>query len=140
MKTGSWFTTKTALGRVGISLGTPRGMPGGYRLFKALAPTKDMLSMSDAQYEPRFVEILQQLNPQATWDKLHEMAGGHDPVILCFEKPGEVCHRRWVAKWFEATLGHVVPEYGFDGPLCQMTPAGELAFTRAFGSRTIRAE
>ena len=35
MKTGSWYTTRGLPGRVGISVGTPRGMPAGYRLYRA---------------------------------------------------------------------------------------------------------
>ncbi len=31
-------------------------------------------------------------------------------VLLCFEKSGEFCHRRLVAKWLEQRLGIVVPE------------------------------
>lgn len=35
---------------------------------------------------------------------------GPDVVLLCYEKPGQFCHRRLVAEWFEQELGLVVPE------------------------------
>lgn len=115
MKTASWFTVGAALGRIGISRGTPRNVFGGYRLFKALAPHGHMLRMERAEYEVEFQKILGALDPQQTWDRLHELAGDAEPVLLCFEKPPFTatnwCHRRMVAEWFEKTLGHEVPEY-----------------------------
>ncbi|MBW7996799.1 MAG: DUF488 domain-containing protein [Candidatus Glassbacteria bacterium] len=43
------------------------------------------------------------------------MAGGFEPVLLCFEKPpfgdDNWCHRRMVAEWLSDTLGIEVPEY-----------------------------
>jgi hypothetical protein len=88
-------------------------------MFKALAPTREMLN---ANYQPaEFVErILDPLDPQKVWDQLHELAGGGEPVLLCFERPPfskkNWCHRRLVAAFFEERLGVKVPEIGYDGP------------------------
>jgi hypothetical protein len=113
MKTASWMTYRGE-GRVGISLGSPRGQPAGYRLFRPLAPTRAMLHMPRAEYEPLYAEILAALDPRATWDRLHELAGGAEPVLLCFEKPPFTatnwCHRRLAAAWLERELGVQVPE------------------------------
>ena len=113
MKTGSWMTYK-GLGRVGISLGAPRGQPAGFRLYRTLAPTRDMLHMAKDEYVPRYAEILAKLDPKKTWDEIHALAGGAEPVILCFERPPftvtNFCHRRLVADWFERELGQLVPE------------------------------
>lgn len=58
-------------------------------------------------YTARFKdEVLSELDPQETFDSL-----GEDAILLCYEKPGEFCHRRIVAEWFETELGIVVPEY-----------------------------
>lgn len=117
MKTASHYTFSGA-GRISISIGYPRGAPAGYKIFKALAPTRDLLKVQDqAKYEARYrAEILGKLDPQGTWDTLHGLAGGAEPVIQCFEKPpfhrDNWCHRRMVAAWFKETLGHDVPELG----------------------------
>jgi hypothetical protein len=47
------------------------------------------------------------LDPRELYEAL-----GEEAVLLCWEKPGEGCHRRLVAEWFEASLGVVVPEWG----------------------------
>jgi hypothetical protein len=86
-------------------------MPAGFRLFKALSPRREMLSMTDEEYRPLYEEILAGLDPQATWDRLHELAGGAEPIILCHEADRTGCHRLIVARWFERELGDVVDEW-----------------------------
>jgi hypothetical protein len=75
--------------------------------------------MSRPVYEREYFTQLGELSPRRVWDDLVRLAGGAEPVILCFEKPpfneGNWCHRRMVAQWFEATLGEKVPELNFDG-------------------------
>jgi hypothetical protein len=115
MKTGSWSTYRGP-GRVGISLGSPRGQPAGYRLYRALAPTRPMLvKMPREQYEPLYEAILAKLDPRRVWDDLHQLAGdGVEPVLLCFEKPPftdtNYCHRRMAAAWLERGLGVEIAE------------------------------
>lgn len=120
MKTASHFSYKGP-GRVVISLGNPRGVPGGYRMFKTLAPEREWMNAPYFDYRRQFMAKLEALDAQATWDKLHELAGeGNEPVLQCFEKPpfneGSWCHRRMVSEWFERELGVKVPELGYDGP------------------------
>lgn len=76
---------------------------------KELAPTKDMLSMSTAEYIIAFQKRLDALDPQVVFDSL-----GDNTVMLCWESPGVFCHRRAVAQWLESSLGIVIPEFGFD--------------------------
>lgn len=115
MKTSSWLTY-CGPGRIGISLGSPRGQPAGYRLYKALAPTRPMLSMDRAEYEPLYLQILARLDARRVWDDLHQLAAGAEPVLLCFEKPPFTatnwCHRRMAAAWLERELGVEVAELG----------------------------
>lgn len=126
MKTSSWMTVGATPGRVGISLGTPRGQPAGFRLYRALAPTRDMLHLDDlSAYEPRYQAILDALDAQKVWDDLHALAGKDasgaqvEPIMLCFEKPPftrvNFCHRRLAARWLEQKLGVEIPERGFEG-------------------------
>jgi hypothetical protein len=115
MKTASHYTY-FGPGRVVISIGNPRGIPGGYRMFKKLAPQREWMHAPLAEYKPLFKRfILDPLDPQKTWDEIHALVPpGVEPVIACFEKPpfsdSNFCHRRQVAEWFEATLGHKVDE------------------------------
>ena len=115
MKTASYFTYRGP-GRVGISVGTPRGIPAGYRMYKALAPRRDMLHLPQAEYRILFFrDILGPLDLVQVVRDLDSLAAGTEPVLLCFEKPPfdtiNFCHRRMVADWFKDTLGLKVPEY-----------------------------
>jgi hypothetical protein len=115
MKTASWLTYRGP-GRIGISRGTPRGAPAGYKLFRPLNPGPWFHDVSHDEYERLFFAILAKLDPQATWDQLHKLAGDAEPVLLCYEKapltPSNFCHRRMAAAWFELELSVEVPEIG----------------------------
>jgi len=116
MKTASYFTY-TGPGRIGISIGAPRRCPAGYRLYRTLAPRRDMLSMALEPYRRiYFDEILGKLDPEKVNRDLHSLAVSHEPVLLCFERPPfteqNFCHRRMVAEWLEKHLGVEVPEIG----------------------------
>ncbi|MEX8839143.1 hypothetical protein AB8I12_17695 [Salmonella enterica] len=51
------------------------------------------------------------LNPEQTWNELHLLMGNVEPVLLCWEKPGEFCHRQLVSRWFRGELGISIEEY-----------------------------
>jgi hypothetical protein len=95
--TSSWRAQlPDSIQKVGISRGTPRGYPAGYRM---LSDIKMVL------------------------DRLHEMQGDKEGVaLLCFETPPfrltpdrngkrNWCHRRIAASWIEQQTGEEVPEY-----------------------------
>ena len=116
MKTAS-FKTYAGPGRISIARWEPRGTPAGYRRYSALAPRREMLRMPKGQYrEIYFRDILGPLDAQAVWDELHALAGGAEPVLLCWEQPpfspSNWCHRTMVAEWFAAELGAVIGEHG----------------------------
>ncbi len=107
MKTSSYFIYRGP-GRIGISLGTPRRIPAGYRLYRTLAPRRDMLQLPYDLYRDIFFrDILGPLDPQKVADDLRRLAGEFEPVMLCFEKPP--FH---ASNWFGYTLGLDVPEVG----------------------------
>ncbi|EBW6363816.1 hypothetical protein DPU24_24020 [Salmonella enterica subsp. enterica serovar Oranienburg] len=111
MKT-SCFSLYKGDGRISIARYAPRNTPTGYRIYSKLAPGTWFNSVSEAKYNELFKnEILARLDPQRTWDELHAMTGGYEPVLLCWERPGEFCHRHLVAGWFERELGVTVSEY-----------------------------
>jgi hypothetical protein len=112
MKT-SYFGNKKAaqdLKSVSIARWPPRWW-GSRRRFVALAPSADLLKRAKADLPwPEYVteyrrEVLEKLDPAKVFLEL-----GGDSVLLCWERPGEDCHRRLVAEWLEKTLKIKVPE------------------------------
>ncbi len=96
---------------VSIARGSPRGFTGNKEL--RLAPSRAMLKMKKPEYDAAFAEILAKLDP----GEIHQ-ALGENAVLLCWEKPGDACHRRLVAEWLEAALRIEIPELGFDRTAC----------------------
>jgi hypothetical protein len=119
IKTSNWFTPLDANHlRVGISRGTPRGQPAGFRIYRKLAPGPWFNSCATHQEYERLYrqEILDPLDPRAVADELLAMASGRIPTLLCFEvagKPGW-CHRSLCSEWLAEALGLPVPEYGYE--------------------------
>ena len=114
----SCWSGYTGPGRIGICQGRPRGAPAGYRMYKALAPTWDIIKTSAGidDYRPRFfAEILAPLDPQQVLADLRRLAGDHPPVRLCFEKlpltRTNFCHRTMVATWITRETGVPVLEW-----------------------------
>lgn len=52
-------------------------------------------------------EVLAPLNKEAVREALAVLSKGKDCVLLCYELPGEFCHRHLVAQW----LGNDVKEW-----------------------------
>ena len=115
MKTASFFTYQGP-GRISIARFGHRGRKGhrGYRRYPALAPRQDMLKMRYEEYRPLYFAMLEQLEAAEVVDDLTRLAGEHEPVLLCWERPpltaSNWCHRRMVAEWLEQQLGMSVPE------------------------------
>jgi hypothetical protein len=114
MKT-SCFTVFHGPGRICIARYAPRGTPAGYRMFEALAPGKWFNTAPEDEYRRLyFGEILGKLDPRQVVADLEDLAGGAEPVLLCWEKPPLTaknwCHRRMVAEWLQDKLGLDVPE------------------------------
>ncbi len=91
--------------RFGVQLSIPQ-----------LAPAWAWIGLPFPEYKLRFQSKLAELDPQAMWDMAHQIAKPYEPILVCTEVPPfhaqNWCHRRLVAKWFQDTLGHAVPEYG----------------------------
>lgn len=116
MKTASWFT-HSGPGRIAVCRAAPRRTAAGFRLFKALAPGPWFNSVSREEYERRYhAEVLKRLNPRDVQHQLLELAAGHEPVLMCFERPpfhaANWCHRRTlIAPWLEQAIGEAVHEH-----------------------------
>lgn len=44
-------------------------------------------------------EVLGALNPHNVVRELEELAGSKELALICYEKPGDFCHRTLVSKW-----------------------------------------
>lgn len=53
--------------------------------------------------------VLSQLDPKRVYEYLVNTYG-EDVTLLCWEKPGEFCHRRLIAEWLEENLKINIPE------------------------------
>lgn len=95
---------------------------------KLLAPTPAMLKAihdggSVHDYTMEYcLRVLDHLDPKELYDAITDEYSD-EVVLLCFEKPGEFCHRRIVAKWFETSLKIQVPE---------LTPLSKTNLTLSF--------
>jgi hypothetical protein len=117
--TGCWFLPiPPGHIKVGISRGRPRGLPTGYRMYRALAPGPWFNSVGAAEYTRLYeTEILGPLDPAQVLDEIAKRAAGLVPVLCCYERLGGPgwCHRSLAAEWLGAHLGRTVPELGFEG-------------------------
>ncbi len=91
---------------VAISQGLPRGWQG--RRYKPLAPPWNLVKTADPEQFVKLYrgQILNQLDARQVLQDL----GGDDFVMLCWEPPGEFCHRLVVAAWLQKELGIEVHE------------------------------
>lgn len=73
--------------------------------YKKLAPSWSIYkeyknSLDQERYVRRFkAEILQKLDKDTVLQELSAMTGGQDFALVCYEKPGDFCHRHLVAEW-----------------------------------------
>ncbi len=84
--------------------------------FKTLAPKWSFFNdykkgnIGEAEYTEQYKElVLAELDAKQIYDSIITQFGD-GVVLLCYEKPGDFCHRRIVARWFEDELGVIVPE------------------------------
>lgn len=83
-----------------------------YDTYLDLAPRGDMLKMDEETYRYHFDKILAKLNAKKVFEDIKKLSKGKDVALLCFEKPGDFCHRQIVAKWLSRNLNIEVVEYG----------------------------
>ncbi len=92
---------------VAISLGVPRGWRGARCI--VLAPPRPLIKiMDEATFIPLYrAQVLDKLDPP----KIIQDLGGDNFIMLCWEAPGEFCHRRVVAAWMRKEMGVLVEEF-----------------------------
>ena len=109
MKTSNFKTYKGPDG-IAICIYPPVDWSGPR--FPALEPERSDFykikggAMSQEEYEESYrKKVLARLDPQKIYDTLK------DYVLLCWEKPGDFCHRRIVSAWLKEELGVIVDEW-----------------------------
>lgn len=99
---------------IGISLTIPEWYNGKY--LKYLAPRSEMLgkfkqngeSYSQRKYTRDYIDLLKarNVNPHQLIKKIPDGS-----ILLCYETPGEFCHRRILADWVERHTGFIIQEW-----------------------------
>jgi uncharacterized protein (DUF488 family) len=62
--------------------------------------------ITERQYTIRYNRILEKLNPNKVIKDLPDKS-----ILLCWEEPGDFCHRQLVARWLNKVPGVTVFEY-----------------------------
>jgi hypothetical protein len=103
MQTSNFWIPKDNPDRVSISRGVPKDYNG--KRYLKLAPEWDWVKKPEDEFRKLYAQLLDKLDAQEVYDEL-----GEDAILVCWEPPGNFCHRRIVAEWFEKELGIEVPE------------------------------
>jgi hypothetical protein len=110
VETSSFRRAKDDPRCVAISARVPKDYNG--RRCKKLAPPYWMVKksksgqMTDKEFEREFKRcVLEKLDAREILEEI-----GDDAILLCWEKPGEFCHRTLVAEWLSEELGIKVKE------------------------------
>jgi hypothetical protein len=97
------------------------------RKYKPLVPpwtlVKDCRAgvVSDTDFNLEYMRQLRGLDPRQVMEEL--LNGQEDAIMLCWEAPGEYCHRRLAAHWLEGELGILVPELDVTRVAVMLPPA-----------------
>lgn len=108
---------KAGIKPIGIAISPPKFFRGP-TIYQA-APTRDMLSksLSEERYIQRYKEeILSKLNLREFFDTIKNLSCGKDVALCCYEKPGDLCHRKLLADFIKDKTGIEVVEYGYVPP------------------------
>jgi uncharacterized protein YeaO (DUF488 family) len=94
--------------------------PAAYKglMYKKLAPPKELIraykkNPNERDYMLKYNErVLANLNQFAVLKDIEALVpqGTTQIALICYEKPGDFCHRRLVARWL-GQIGWDVPEY-----------------------------
>ena len=121
----SYFGNLRKLHEAGIvPISIARWNPRWYNGFtmQELAPTKYMLSdaCSEEGYITMYKQILSGMYSGTILKSIESIGKGKDVALLCYEKPGDFCHRHMFAEWFTKTTGIQIEE--FAAPVVKQVP------------------
>lgn len=116
----SYFAKAEALKKlnivpISIALYSPKFFNGPSIGF--LAPKRHMLSegLPTGEYTRMYnEEILAKIDMDLFRIAIKNISGGKDVALLCYEKPGDFCHRRLFAEWVKDKFNYDIEEYNFN--------------------------
>ena len=90
--------------KVSVSRGQPRyKLPFRYRMAPELAPSREAFAITDEdEFGKVYRRQLDELGIDAILGKLSAIStrdGGRPLILLCYERPGEFCHRQVLRDW-----------------------------------------
>jgi len=92
----------------------------------SIAPTAEMLSMAQEDYDREMKAILAKADAARFYAEFTKRAGRYDSVALCcYEKNINECHRKLVGEWLTAA-GFKCAEFGVSRPVGPVTTQMEL--------------
>lgn len=79
----------------------------------SVAPTRYMLSddCGQEEYVKLYDGILRRLGAQNILNEINSIARGRNVALLCYEKPGDFCHRHLLADFLNKELGLNIREF-----------------------------
>lgn len=97
---------------IGISASVPDFFKG--ERLEILAPSWDLLNayhrdeLTNEQYSEQYlISLLERgVDPETIFDDIPQGS-----ILLCYEPPGQFCHRRVLANWIEDCTGMIIPEW-----------------------------
>ena len=112
----SYFGNQKNLRKAGIMpIGIARWKPRFYNgvCMYSVAPTTYMLSdmCGQEEYVELYNEILRKRGAHNILNEINALAQGRDVALLCYEKPGDFCHRHLLADYLNKELGLNICEY-----------------------------
>ena len=99
---------------IAISAKSPSGFKG--LEYKILAPKYGFFMEWKKNHDNDYYikcfneQVLSKLNPKEVVECLYRLSDGKDIVLVCYEKPGDFCHRHLVADWLNKN-GYEVKEW-----------------------------
>lgn len=92
---------------ISIATYSPKGFKG--LIYDKVAPGWDIMKLVKEQHdEQAYIRVyndkLQTLDREQVFKDLEELSGGKDILLLCYEKPSDLCHRHLLAAWLDSTI------------------------------------
>lgn len=99
----------------------------GYK-FTYLAPSRALLynrEITDEEFERVYLrDVCSRIDAQVLRREIERVSQGRDVALLCYEKPGDECHRHTLARWMNER-GFDVKEYGHQNAVKQEEKVNE---------------
>lgn len=102
---------------ISISAFPPKFYTGA--CYPSMAPTKQILrayksgDIDQKEYRVQFADWLSLHNPKLVHRALCDIHDTDNYTLLCYEKPGDFCHRHLVREWLNEHLNLKAKEFSF---------------------------